>query len=306
MKNQGIIISPMVGAHLDQANGFNPGTGLSWYHFNFLVMYWDKVVIPKPDTLWETVIRDESELTTLGILSRHKTKAKGHSSTNGMISGQTGTQWADSYAEGQAIALNELIKSDKSHDWTVHQFNNRFSLPEKYLTERQSVLLSLSNCLPVPRENVAFHDILEFKEYRSDQLAAFRGLLENTYVDLLKAADSPDEQAKIIKDLKVKIFDAERVMNEAFKHTFRTTLSSSFNLAGQSYLSGLAQGVAAGAIASSVTKTVFDVTSFGIGAAVAAPVAIFSACAEIKKQLITESQAPSLAYLSSAHSEGIL
>ena len=74
--------------------------------------------------------------------------------------------------------------------WSMDQDGPQFSLPPETLTQGRGVQVELEKLLPVPDHDVPISDILNFKQKRAPELAAFQSAMDGLYQMITSSHDS--------------------------------------------------------------------------------------------------------------------
>lgn len=137
-------------------NGVGIGFDFSQNDFNYQILYWDKIVIPD-NNLFGCTLPNEEELIKCGILHKPMVQFSSFSTNNSDIS-------YNPFIVAQSTVANELFKTEKDIDWTIHHMGEEVAIGYDLKQEFNSIKVELLNCLPVPNEKIHFEKILEFKE----------------------------------------------------------------------------------------------------------------------------------------------
>ena len=118
------------------------------------------------------------------------------------------------------------------------QNSSKLYLPEDKSIKANAVQLELYNCIPVPKEDTPFDDILDFKERRRDELIEFRRVMDDMYDEILSSEYQDLKENRCIEELQNKIIDINRVMDESPIKRVLSSMNVEINI------SDLAQAVA--------------------------------------------------------------
>jgi hypothetical protein len=177
------------------------------------LLYWDRLAWPTgfigfaedPDTTF---------LESSGILLRPNYRIGG-----------TG---AEVVIKPQMIALDEFERKSPGV-WSLGQSENSILLKSGVGEPSRGTLLSLLNCLPVPSEDVALSDIIDFKTKRRDELLAFREHLENLVDEIQSHHDSEAALMQKLKEMDAACADVITVAREWQLPVKLSNLKASFN-----------------------------------------------------------------------------
>jgi hypothetical protein len=206
-------------------------SNISSEDMNYYLMYWDKIVIPTNNII-HVRVNNEKELIKNGILERPRIRFKEWSTSSKV----------DLFLVPQSIVANDLLENDKIIDWTVHQIGDHVEIADLQKKEFNSIKLDLVNCLPVPVGNVAFEDILKFKEKRIDEFGELRSTLDTLYFDILGSQDSDLQIKKNVDALKTAIENLNKSSKEKFKISTKYDFSVQINPSGTDFGNALALG----------------------------------------------------------------
>ena len=179
--------------------------GIDPFRLRQYLLYWDKIDYPTNNILRVELTPDEKYLEGIGVLQR--THVNFYTDENGiMIS-------PDIFIRSQLCVLQENNKNGEI--WSIGQNNSQLYLPKDETERKSTVQLKLYDCVPVPREDTPFDDILDFKERRRDELIEFRRVMDGMY-DAILSSEYPDlKERRCIEELQNKIIDINRVMSES-------------------------------------------------------------------------------------------
>ena len=127
------------------------------------------------------------------------------------------------------VANSKLL--DVENDWTlVNLLDSKDRDPIQY-KNKDVLKAELKKLLPVPRDNVAIHDLLDFKTQRKDELVALHESLDEIYEKILNSEDQDLRRKKEFHNLKVAIHSLDKTLIERFHLTSRVdhSVSLEFN-----------------------------------------------------------------------------
>src|SRR5690606_18118709 len=99
-------------------------------------------------------------------------------------------------------------------------------------SQNNVIRLDLANVLPVPAADTRIADILDFKERRSDELAALHASLDAVYLEIIKSPDVDLSKHMEIKKFLESISALNKLHNEHFKIFKNFDFSAEFNISG--------------------------------------------------------------------------
>jgi len=203
-------------------NGVSVGNGLSALQLNYFALYWDKISIPKNGLIGRT-LPQEQVFIECGLLKRP------------MIDlGDTfsGSSFAAPYLQSQIDTADLLRRTDKATAWSIHQTGDQPLILGDGSVSKETVRLELENLLPVPGPEVGLHEILEFKQRRSDELQALHAYCDELYFEIINSGDPSLQAAKTFSSLTRAISDLDRLNAEGWRSPikFDLDISPEFNL----------------------------------------------------------------------------
>ena len=302
---RGVVVNPHVGMALVDGGGFYSEYNLSKQEMMYLLLYFDKIAVARPNLLYEVPVCDESELETLGYLLRPEVKV-GRSPQKGQSNRISGTEMVYKQLRGQALALRHLSKTDNEHQWGIHQFGGNVQLPDIYLKNQESIRVEITNCLPSPAIDTPYEVILDFKTRRSDELSELQKEVDNFYYRVINASDSESELTSVINEMNKLIDNLQQVANERFIHTVRRNFSSVLSTSKPAFVDGAKDGLIGSALIETgnyILTGGASIASLPIGAAVSGIVSCFKARKEIKLLDPSKLGGSSLSYVSRGFKE---
>lgn len=203
---------------------------------NYYLLYWDKILMPTNNVI-HYAITNEEELMRTGILERPRIAFSSWSTNieNGSF---------DPFVVAQSLVANDIISKDKETDWTIHQIGEDVAIGQEQKKEFNSIKVQLLECLPVPRGQVNFSEILSFKEKRKDELIALHSSIDDFYLDILNSPDRDFTTRKSVQDFKNNIKNLNSVSEEKFNFLTKYNLTTELNLNGKDISLALAGGAA--------------------------------------------------------------
>lgn len=209
--------------------------------------YWDMFDLPDNPIVCIGLTPDLEFLKGEGIV--RKTNARPN------FSGDMAEMWVR--AQLEAFRLNEELEPGA---WTLAQQGDHFWLPEDERVRTRVIEATLYKALPVPGDDVAIQDILEFKARRADELLTLRNELDSVYFSLISEADIPRAMSIALTRLEAALLAVETVSGEAWTTKLRSTLKVDISL------TNVTTGAMAGATAAATFAFPVSIGA-GLGAA---------------------------------------
>jgi hypothetical protein len=264
------------------------GNPLSAEQVRYYTLYWDRIVIPANNFVYQ-IIPDEDILIDTGVIERPTIEP-------GTCYG--GAQIGQASLEAQAQVARRLIQNDRNTDWVLHQFGNDLIVPISEQEERNSLRFELISQLPVPNKDVPIVEIFEFKTRRRDELDNLHAHLDQLYLDILRSPDKELATYKAKLALEKSVQDLNTVASERWNVTTKYDFSAQINLDGSRILNGVATGMILDLFSGGVT---LPMSTIACGAG-----SVLKISAGVSKSFSAASNSHKLAYLSLASKEQIL
>lgn len=214
MSKKGIVLSPPFTPL--PTGGIKCGGDPPPLELRKYLMYWDEIDYPS-NNLVHISSPDINYLEEAKALKR----------TNVVFQGTINSGQGEFFVAAQEAALAENQKKEPGA-WSIAQISGVPFYTESDV--RVSVDFELYAMLPVPSENTALADILEFKVRRKDELIAFRNYLDDIYQSIIGSQDIPRAKNTEIARLEMAINDLDRVLNESGIHRVVTNLRNTINI----------------------------------------------------------------------------
>lgn len=213
---RGIIIPPaLIKCDVENNNIFIERS-YNIQELQYFSLYWDKIAVPEQRAI-KLALPYEQDYIEAGILEL--VRSPFHSGAGASILQQSHTYVANSKLQ------------DAEDDWTlVNMLDSKDSNPIQY-KNKDVLKAELKKLLPVPRTNVAIHDLLEFKTHRKAELIALHESLDEIYEKILNSEDQDLRRKKEFHNLKIAIHSLDRTLIERFRLTSRVdhSVSLEFN-----------------------------------------------------------------------------
>jgi hypothetical protein len=119
------------------------------------------------------------------------------------------TMW--DFVKPQALAFSKN-NADGSGLWTLAQSNSFLTLPAGEMARTLEV--ELYRAIPVPSRETPIEEVLELRRRRSDELRAYRGAIDDLYLEIIRSPDIPFAKNRAVEKLQQSVVDLHRVMSE--------------------------------------------------------------------------------------------
>lgn len=213
---RGIIIPPaLIKCDVEKNNIFIERS-YTIQELQYFSLYWDKIAIPEQRAI-KLGIPFERDYVEAGIVEL--VQSPFHSGAGASI-----LQKSHTYVANKKL-------QDQVNDWTlVNMLDSKDSDHNQY-KNKDVIKAELKKLLPVPRNNIAIHDLLDFKIKRKDELIALHESLDEIYERILNSEDQDLRRKKEFHNLKVAIHSLDKTLLERFRLTSRVdhSVSLEFN-----------------------------------------------------------------------------
>jgi len=213
---RGIIIPPaLIKCDVEKNNIFIERS-YTIQELQYFSLYWDKIAIPEQRAI-KLGIPFEQDYVEAGIIEL--VQSPFHSGAGASI-----LQKSHTYVANKKL-------QDQVNDWTlVNMLDSKDSDHNQY-KNKDVIKAELKKLLPVPRNNIAIHDLLDFKTKRKDELIALHESLDEIYERILNSEDQDLRRKKEFHNLKVAIHSLDKTLLERFRLTSRVdhSVSLEFN-----------------------------------------------------------------------------
>lgn len=244
---RGVIIAPKF-TFDDTSLHFSRLVGIEPLILKHYLLYWDRIEYPKYSTIHTVTTADEQFLIDAGVLSR----------LNILLQGDVSEDVGFVHSVAQCVVF-QLKAQQEPGAWTIGQSGKRVFFPRTHSTEEQAIEIELYRALPSPGDEVSLDDILAFKEKRRPELASFRTLIDQLYLEVIGAADIPRAKTVAIKRLENAIKDLHSVAHESWASKLVSSFRVELNI----------PSIACQALTGAGLATTFGVSP-GLGAAIGA------------------------------------
>ncbi|WP_447856231.1 DUF6236 family protein [Enterobacter sp. WI-ESBL-E8] len=255
----------------------------------YLLMYWDRIIIPQNNVIYDEATSEQEVLIDQGFLERPLHSVEFNGALNASFLMQA-------VLDSQIIATKKVKEAEPEVEWAIHQFSEELLLGEEAMDEKRTIRINLINALPSPPEHAPIEEVIDFKLRRSDMLAAFHKQMDDLYIDALKCPDRSLGFNRSLDQLNEILRDLERVSNEKWPVLNRFNWSPQYNF-----------DVAAIAGLSNAAFEYFTTQSIhNFSGLMAAGLAFLSIQAKITSTPEWNKNNPILAYLTAAKREGVM
>lgn len=201
---RGIIIPPALIKCDSNKNNVFIERSYNTQELQYFSLYWDKIAIPDQRAI-KIALPFEQDYVEAGILEFVKYPFDSGEMANILQKSHT------------YVANSKLL--DVENDWTlVNLLDSKDRDPIQY-KNKDVLKAELKKLLPVPRDNVAIHDLLDFKAQRKDELVALHESLDEIYEKILNSEDQDLRRKKEFYNLKVAIHSLDKTLIERFRLT---------------------------------------------------------------------------------------
>lgn len=265
----------------------------------YYLLYWDRMIVPDNNML-SFGIPDQEDLIASGKVMRPMLRlGRGQYHSEDI---------ANAILQDQA-ELAKMFNKDPNVDWLVHQSDcNQFYLPPELSEQNDHIRFGLTNVLPVPDSSVNINEILEFKDYRSDELGDLHNCINEMYKEVLAAPDQTLEGKQAIARLQNSINNLDQVSKERFRIFNKFDIDVQYKLSGKDLVQTTGFANLGSAALPALGVDMFTGYSFTMATAVGA-LAGFMSGFEVsisKSQALKEPTNNPLMYLSKASELGII
>lgn len=195
----------------------------------YFVLYWDHIALPKIQNF------------SLGIPHIEDYIAAGAIVRPSVMASQK-NNFAEGIMDAYGQVASQLVQQS-SIDWSVMQLGNTSIFTPQYTAAKRNIRVTLEKVLPIPKNEVAIHDLLEFKQYRSTELHALHESLDEVYESIITSGDPDLKHKKELSRLKKAILDLDRTMLERFKIIRKRDISTKLEITPNSIAEFVASGI---------------------------------------------------------------
>jgi len=213
---RGIIIPPALIQCDVEKNSVFIERSYDIQELQYFSLYWDRIAIPEQRAI-KLGIPFEQDYIKAGILEF-------------VSSPFNSGEMARILQKSHTYTANTKLQ-DSENDWTlVNMLGSKDNDPIQY-KNKDVLKVELRKLLPVPRQNIAIHDLLDFKTQRKAELIALHESLDEIYEKILNSEDPDLRRKKEFHNLKIAIHGLDRTLIERFRFTSRVdhSVSLEFN-----------------------------------------------------------------------------
>lgn len=196
---RGLVVSPPIQIVGDGV--FIESTTLDPQEVRSNLLFWDKLDYPTARIIHINLGLDEQFLESSGVLQR---------TAVAVPNGSIGNILRAAHVEGF-----RQLDEDQPGQWSIATGERSLSFASHDIEEGRGALVKLYNAVPVPDQEVALADILEFREKRRSELLALRHHLEAVYQRVIVAGDGPLAWNTEVEQLQKAISDHMKSSKEA-------------------------------------------------------------------------------------------
>ncbi|EFF1851613.1 hypothetical protein IGG53_002515 [Escherichia coli] len=254
----------------------------------YLLMYWDKVVIPANNIFYQGV-PDEEILMDQGFLERpiHSVEFSGFLDPEFLM---------QVFLDSQTIATKKYQASEPSTEWAIHQFSKELLLVGDDVDKKRNIRINLINALPSPPAEAPIEDVIDFKMRRQDLLIAFHKQMEDLYIEAVNCPDRSLGFSRSFNQLNEILKDLERVSHEKWGVFNRFSLSPQYSLDVAALIE----------ISEAVYEYYTQQSIYNLSGLFAAGLTCLSIEAKLTSVAKWNKNNPILAYLTAARKEGLI
>lgn len=117
----------------------------------------------------------------------------------------------EDYVKPQALAFAQN-NTNGSGLWSLAQPNPFLVLPPGEMARTLEV--ELYRAIPVPSRDTPIEKVLDLRRRRPDELRAYRGAIDDLYLETIRSPDTAFAKTRAIEKLQQSVVDLHRVMNE--------------------------------------------------------------------------------------------
>ncbi|QDK98709.1 hypothetical protein FM020_12750 [Acinetobacter tandoii] len=213
---RGIIIPPALIKCDVEKNSVFIERSYNIQELQYFSLYWDRIAIPEQRAI-KLGIPFEQDYIEAGILEF-------------VSSPFNSGEMAHILQKSHTYTANTKLQ-DSENDWTlVNMLGSKDNDPIQY-KNKDVLKVELKKLLPIPRLNIAIHDLLDFKTRRKDELIALHESLDEIYEKILNSEDQDLRRKKEFYNLKIAIHNLDKTLLERFRLTSRVdhSVSLEFN-----------------------------------------------------------------------------
>ncbi|WP_162685526.1 DUF6236 family protein [Roseovarius amoyensis] len=202
-------------------------------------LFWDRLVWPDSKIISLGSNDDEKLLEAEGLLTRPRPIR--HNDAAGIGNMQAVIRLTESYDITIEIEqakhfvqqhVDEFIdlERDEPGQWTLSQGDDSFVMKNDNFIAGRGQLVTLVRSIPLPGPDYPLHDLLEFKQKRSDEIVALTHELDKFFSQIANAKDTHFEMSRLLRVVDKQCSDMIKVAKESKRKFYVGDLSFSLSL----------------------------------------------------------------------------
>ncbi|WP_143076382.1 DUF6236 family protein [Roseovarius lutimaris] len=202
-------------------------------------LFWDRLVWPDSKIISLGSNSDEKLLEAEGLLIRPRPTR--HNDAAGIGNMNSLMRTTESYDITLGIEqakhfiqqhVDEFIdlERDEPGQWTMSQGDDSFVMKNDNFVAGRGQLMTLVRSIPLPAPDYPLHDLLEFKQKRSDEIVALTQELDKFFSQIANAKDADFEMSRLLRVVDKQCSDMIKVAKESKRKFYVGDLSFSLSL----------------------------------------------------------------------------
>lgn len=122
------------------------------------------------------------------------------------------------------------LERDEPGQWTLSQGDDSFVIKNGSFVEGRGQLVTLARAIPLPDPNYPLHDLLEFKQKRSDEIVALTHELDKFFSQIANAKDADFDMSRLLRVMDKQCSDMIKAAKESKRKFYVGDLSFSLSL----------------------------------------------------------------------------
>lgn len=202
-------------------------------------LFWDRLVWPDSQIISLGSNDDEKLLESEGLLARPRPTRYNDAANVGNMSAlmritdskdiTIGIEQAKHFAQQHVDEFLDLERIEPGQ-WAMSQGEDSFVMKNENFVEGRGQLVTLSRAIPLPDPNYPLHDLLEFKQRRSDEIVALNYELDKFFSQIANAKDPSFEMSRLLRVLDKQCADMLKAARESKRKFHLGDLSFSLSL----------------------------------------------------------------------------
>lgn len=204
-------------------------------------LFWDRLVWPDSKIISLGSNGDETLLEAEGLLTRPRPTRHNDSAGVGNMSAlmritesyeiTLGIEQAQYFVQQHIDEFLDLERKEPGQ-WTMSQGEGSFVMKNANFVEGRGQLVTLARAIPLPDPSYPLHDLLEFKQKRSDEIAALTYELDKFFSQIANAKDADFEMSRLLRVVDKQCSDMIKAAKESKRKFHLGDLSFSLSLDG--------------------------------------------------------------------------